>query len=280
MDEKEIDVFINIMNKYKKFNNIPKEYLTKNICEYFLYRGEILLKDIPKEIKTKEFCLGLLEKEIKTKEFYPCNIRGKRIIIPEDVEEHMTSEIYSDLVKKGEIHANHVPKKFMNKEIALRIEDMKDISEEFFDDDFYLNYVKICPNNILKIPKEKQSLEMIKLFFIDYRSKIYPWFNYFCPNKELIEKLKYKFSYFCVKSDFAKMQIIPDKHKNYKLCLFALSESSKQRSNYLINHIPKKIFNFKTIYVCSKNNKFIKNYVNDLFYENDKVKKNLSYYYF
>jgi hypothetical protein len=263
-NEKEIDVFVNLIRKYKKFKDIPKEYLNRNICEYFLLRNDKNFKYIPKEIMTKEFCIEMLYKNLSD---------------PRDVpEEYMSSEVYFNLVKNGLLTFEGIPQKFLTREICLYFNKIKNIPKEFLDDDYYQKIFNKNPEVIKNIPKENQTLEMIKNFLI------YPYFSLWRNetndflNEDLMSKIKYKLFFYSVGINYEKIKIIPNKYKNSKICKTALIESNFMRDIFV--YIPKNLITFKFIIykrMHEKHNKFFK-FIS--FNHIIKFEKNVSYYYF
>jgi hypothetical protein len=241
-----IEEYVRLIKKYKKIENIPKEYMNKDMYEYGLIKNMDFFENIPYFIKTKEFCLEMLEKHIIDINLVP--------------EEYLSSEICLNLMIKDIISYQQIPKKFLTREICLENYkswcDFNEIPKEFLDEDFYLQIV-IKYGDMHDVPKEKQTEEMLKNFFLLHDPSI-QYLEYINTNK-----ITKSLSYLIVDLLGYNIQFIPDKYKTLNMHLLAIK--NMLYSKYYL--IPKKLLKNKFLYKTIKNT-------------NIYSKMNISYYYF
>jgi hypothetical protein len=205
--------YINLINKYGKFECIPEKFKTKEI--YLIYANDYkYLNIIPTFIKTKDF--------------------------------------YIDFISRNKIDFNEVPEEFME------------------DKDFLLEIIKRRPSALFdKFPKDKITDNLIRVAMYYDKVKIKEFFN---PQyKYYNTKLSYKtwFIASVVYNSYCFNIFIPHKYKNKKMCLHIVRNANQDNLTEMLIYLPKHIFSLKFFFILSKNYNL-----------DDRLKKNISYYYF
>jgi hypothetical protein len=238
--------YLKLIKKYLKFENIPDNEKSEEICLMYVYRcmsrGEkINFNVIPSYIKTEKFYMKIVENDPDVIYQIDENIVNKKMWLC------FTSEI-------GNIHK--VPEKYLTYDfyyysIKMNRYNIEEIPENFFDDKMIKHCLEVDVRNIYEIDSDK---------------------------------LKYEHYLFTAKKDPNFLEIMPSSlitKKIYKLCLngeFVINDFSNIFFKKIISISFYKVLN--QIFFKKNGNHMLQDTFFDDNIKEKTLKKNISYYYF
>ena len=227
---------------------IPKEYITKELCELAVQKNGLFLNCVPMKLRTQELCklavkengaaLGYTPEELKTSELCEIAVQNNGSALRYVPKHLITQELCELAIKENGEALYYVPKEYETKELyELAVKQngdvLSDVPDELITLELYELAVKQDGRALMHIPKELRTPNLCQLAVQQSR-----WALQYVPDKYKTPEL-YKLA---VRQDGYAIQYIFNDFLTKELCELAV----KQNGNVL-GYVPEHL---RTLEIC------------------------------